>query len=761
VPTQAERNGDFSALGAQLYDPFSNLSGPRTSWGSVIPSGMLSPTAVALLQYIPEPNLPGLVQNYHFQSQVPSATNRFSTRINQTISPKVHLDVTYNFQGGDTHAYQSFPDFERNQSTRGQSLTLGLTENLSRTFIHTSTLYFTRNRSQALNQFAYQQDIAGELGIAGISSSPIDYGVPQLNFTNFTGANDPVPSLSRNQTIRFVDSIRLTTGKHSITAGAEIRQMATNTSSNPTPRGAFTFSGALTSQLDASGTPVAGTGLDFADFLLGLPASTNVRFGTPSTYFRNWDYAGYVNDDWRVNTRLSLTLGVRYDAVTPLSELYNHIANLAVNSNFTQAVAVCPVAALGCVPAQVAPFSGALPPSLIRGDYNNWSPRIGLAWRPPIHHQVTVRAGYSLMYNGQAYTGLASSLASQPPWAEAQSLQTIQNSASQLLTLQNGFLQTSPNTLTNTIAIDPNYKLAYAQVWNLSIETPLFRNLPFAIIYTGTKGTHLDTLFGFSNTSVAAAQGAAIANAQGFTYDTSGSNSIFNALQLRTQGRLTRNIRLGVNYTFSKSIDDASSIGGGQQVIVQDNDLAAQRGLSSFDVRNKFTANFGYDLPFGERQRFARSGLADSLLGNWTLTNTLSAQSGLPFTARVDNSACQVLPGVYSERANQIGNPAGPQTVQEFFNIAAFALPTGGCIGDAGRNTIIGPGSFTLNTDLGKIIRIGRDGQRSLQIHWQVNNLTNTANFTSISTVVNSSTFGRVTGVSGMRTMTLHLRMNF
>jgi trimeric autotransporter adhesin len=193
VPTLAERQGDFSDRGAQLFNPFSNLAGTRTSLGSVIPSGMLNPASIGLLQYIPEPNLPGLVQNYHFQSQVPAATNRLSVRINQTISSKVHLDVTYNLQEGDNHSFQSFPDFQRNQSTRGQSVTLGLTENISRTFIHTSQLFFTRNRSQALNQFAYQQDIAAALGITGISIAPIDYGVPQLNFTNFTGANDPVP----------------------------------------------------------------------------------------------------------------------------------------------------------------------------------------------------------------------------------------------------------------------------------------------------------------------------------------------------------------------------------------------------------------------------------------------------------------------------------------------------------------------------------------------------------------------------------------
>ena len=135
--------------------------------------------------------------------------------------------------------------------------------------------------------------------------------MPLLNFTNFTDANDPVPSLSRNQTFRLADIFRIQRTRHTITTGFEVRKMENNTLSNPTPRGSFTFSGGLTSQLDASGNPVSGTGLDFADFLLGLPSATNLRFGTPSTYFRSWAYSFFANDDWRVSPVLSLNYGLK------------------------------------------------------------------------------------------------------------------------------------------------------------------------------------------------------------------------------------------------------------------------------------------------------------------------------------------------------------------------------------------------------------------------------------------------------------------
>jgi hypothetical protein len=333
-----------------------------------------------------------------------------------------------------------------------------------------------------------------------------------------------------------------------------------------------------------------------------------------------------------------------------------------------------------------------------------------------------------------------------------------------VLTLQNGFPATSPNTLRNTIAIDPNYKLAYAQVWNLSVDTTLVRNMPVGVTYTGTKGTHLDTLLGFSSSSILAS-GAAIPNAQGFTYNTSGGNSIFHAVQFRIQGRASRYMRFGANYTLGKSVDNASSIGGGQQVIAQDSsNLAAERGLSSFDVRHQFRANYSYDLPFGERRRFARAGWANTVLGDWSLTSSVNIRSGQPFTARVFDSACEILPGVYSERADQVGDPSLPsdlRTVQQFFNTAAFALPGSGCAGNAARNTVIGPGSFTISMALSKNLRLDRDGQRRLNIRWEVNNLTNTPNFTGLSTVVNSATFGRVTGAAGMRSMTIRARVNF
>ncbi len=764
VPLPQERMGDFSARGVQLFDPQSSVGGPRTPFGTSIPAGRLDAAALGLLKFIPLPNLPGLAQNFHLQTRVPTASDTFNIRVLHTISPKLNAQVTYNLNQAHTHAFQSFPDLKSDVATRGQNVMLGLTQNWTQRLIHDTRVFWSRSRSESLNRFAFLDDIGADLGITGISTDPINFGVPLVSLTNFTGANDPVPALRRNQTLRFLDNVSYARPKHTLRAGMEIRRMQLNLRTDPVPRGSFTFTGLMTSQLDASGRPVPGTGFDFADFLLGLPQSTSERFGSSSTYFRSWGFVGYFSDDWRIHPRFTLNWGIRYEAVTPPVERFNHIANLDVNSDFT---AVAPV-----VPGQAAPFSGTLPRSLVRGDYNNWSPRIGIAWKPPLRwaakHPITVRAGYGVFYNMSIYNQLVASMANQPPWAQAQVRLT---SAAQELTLENGFPPAPPTVAKNTVAVDPNYKVGYAQIWNATIETQLQPSLTTEITYTGTKGTHLDLLRAPNRappgSPLSTDQRRQIANALGFTYDTFGAASIYHALQLRVERRFARGLMLQGQYTYGKSIDNASSIGGGAPVVVQDDqDPERDRGLSSFDIRHQFRSGYVYELPFGERKRWARNGWEAGAFGNWTVNGSVTVQSGTPFTARVLGTAADNTGtgGNFSERADQISNPslpAGQRTPLHFFNTTAFVLPAIGRFGDAGRNTIEGPGNFGLNFALAKLIRFGRDQQRRIDLRWEVSNFTNTPNFTGLSTVVNSATYGRVLGTRGMRTMDFQMRANF
>ncbi len=746
VPLDAERSGDFSARGVEIFDPKSSPdpSVPRTSFGSQIPASRLDPAALGLLRFIPHANLPGLTQNFHLQTRVPTATDSVNARVVHTISPKLNAQVTYNISESRRHSFQSFPDFESNQTSRGQNLMLGLTQNWSKRLINDSRVFWSRNRVQTLNQFAFTNDIAAGLGITGVSSDPRNFGVPQVTLTNFTELNDPVPALRRNQTFRFLDNVSFNRAKHTVRVGGEIRRMQVNTLSDPTPRGLFAFTGSL-------------SGFDFADFLLGLPRSTTERFGSSSTYFRNWGFVGYFQDDWRIHPRFSLNWGLRYEAVTPLIELFDHIVNLDANPNFT---AVTPVLA-----GQPGPFSGPLPRSLVRPDYGNWSPRLAIAWKPPFQwlgkHPMTVRAGYGMFYNTAIYNQLAASMANQPPFAQAQTRVTTSD---QPLTLENGFPPVPANTVRNLAAVDPNYRLGYAQMWNFSVETQLTSQTLLETTYTGTKGTHLDLLRAPNRTP----QGRpADPNALGFTFDTFGASSVYHALQVRLQRRMHHGLMIQGLYTFGKSIDNASSIGGGTPVVVQDEtNFAAERGLSSFDVRHQVRLTYFYELPFGERKRWAQNGWKAALLGRWTLSGNTVITTGTPFTARVlDNGVNNGGVGAnFSTRADQIGDPALPgdqRTTMRYFNTDAFKTPLAGRFGDAARNTIPGPGTLTINCALARNISFGKDHRNRLDFRWEASNLTNTANFSGLSTVVGSTTFGRVLSVRAMRTMDFTARVNF
>lgn len=777
VPTMAERGGDFSAVGAQLFDPASSSNGLRTPLClpapcSAIPPGRLDQAALGLLKFIPLPtNLTATVQNYHLQAREPDRNDRLNLRMLHTISPKLNLSVIYNLGWSRPDTLVNFPDFLSRQSSLGQLVSLGLTQNWTPKVINDTRLTFTRQRSQALNRFAFTQDIAKQLGITGVSQDSINFGVPQIGFTNFSNLNDPVPSLRRNQTVRVADSTSWNLAKHTIHAGLEVARMENNNRVDPAARGSFSFTGLLTSQLDAQGNPVPGTGIDFADFLLGLPQATTVRFGSSSSYFRNWGFNGYISDDWRIHPRFTLTYGLRYDLVTPPIELFNKIANLDLNAGITAVATVVPGAppttCLSCVSAAVSPFHGALPQSLIRGDNNKWAPRLALAWRPKARftakHSMTVRSGYSVFYNNSIYNQLDAAIVNQPPFAQAQ---TLLSSTTPGLTLEVGFPQVAASTVPNTVGVDPNYRIAYTQIWNLSTETQVTPNVLVELTYTGTKGTHLDLLRS-PNRILPGTTTPRIPNAPTFTYDTFGASSIYHALQVRVQKRMSQGLMIQGLYTFAKSLDNASSIGGGVQVVVQDdNNFNAERGLSSFDTRHWFRVNYVFEFPLGERKRWLNHGWAGRVFNSWTLSGFTSLATGTPSTARVLGSAANSsgTGTTFSGRADQIGDPnlpGGQRTALHFFNTAAFALPAPGQFGDAARNTIAGPGVVQFNMALAKAMQFGKDGQRRLDARLETQNLFNRPNFLGLNTVVNSSTFGTVQSAKPMRQLDLSLRWRF
>jgi hypothetical protein len=714
--------------------------------------------ALALLNYIPLPNLPGAVQNFHLQQSLPTASDRVMARIGQQISRKDSINGMYFFNSARSNSVSNFPDLTSKTSVRSQNMNLSEIHTLGATTVNTLTVNFNRQRTSVLNGFAYKQDIAGDLGIQGISTTPIDWGLPITQFTNFTALNDVIPSLARNQTLRGADIFLRNVGKHNIRLGGEVRRVQQNLLTDPNARGTFAFSGYTTSDFTASGLPVANTGFDFADFLLGLPQTTSVRFGDTSNYFRSWVYDGFIQDDWRATGHLTFLYGLRYEYYLPFPERYGHLSDLTFGPGFTS-----PAVVTGQNP-------GNLPSSLLRADDHNFAPRFGLAYRPWSKHSLVLRSGYGIFYDGSIYSRIYTNMASQPPFAQASTLVTTPK---QVLTLQNGFPALGSNILSNTFALDSNFRTPYAQTWNFSMEDEIVRNVILSVGYVGTKGSKLQLLLAPNQSPpgapVTSGAQTALQNTLAFTYETSGADSIYNGLQVGLRRQFHGGLSLSANYTYSKSIDDAASVGGSGNTVAQNYlDLRAERGLSNFDMRHKLLINGIYQLPFGEQRRWlSRGGGLGRVFGNWQLSGVTTIESGTPYTAQIlgnlsNRAGTAAISNLRADATGlSTGLPRSQRTTLEFFNTAAFSLPAPGEYGDAGRDTIEGPDTVNFNMSLDKLVTFSRE--RGIQGDFRIssNNLFNTPLFTGLSTVVNGEGFGRVTSVGAMRSVIFSLRLRF
>jgi hypothetical protein len=570
-----------------------------------------------------------------------------------------------------------------------------------------------------------------------------------------------------------------------------------NVETDTNPRGSFVFSGVNTGQI-IGGNQTVGTGYDFADFLLGLPQQTSEQFGqNPHLRGNYWDL--YAQDEWKVRANLTLNLGVRYEYVSPLSEINNRLANLDVSPEVFSPEVVgsltgsqqLPQSVVAPVqPGQVGPYSGKLPDTLLRPDRNNFAPRVGLAWKP--FSKTVVRAGYGINYNTGAYQSIAQQLAHQPPFSTtATNVESIAQAIAPPYTLQDGF--PAVTGIANDYAVNPNYRLGYVQIRNLDIQQQIRPTLLLNIDYTGTKGTDLDVLEAPNRTVT----GILINNVQAFTYESAVADSEANAASVRLRKRLAKGFSLGGTYTFSKSLDDASSIGAGAtsgagtpglgaggtgavgggggsssgtasagaSTLAQNPlDLSAERGLSSFNQTHKFTADYLLELPFGHDKRWLTGNTAlRAIFGDWQWSGDWTIASGLPFTPQVLNDVTDVARGTNGTiRADVVPGQSlslPHPTIGEWFNTAAFAAPLTGQYGDARRNSIIGPGTKLFDMAFTKIIPLKES--RTLEFRAQATNIFNIPNYSSIGTVVNSPTFGHVTAVGAMRQFTMTARFRF
>ncbi len=263
---------------------------------------------------------------------------------------------------------------------------------------------FTRQTTETTPYFAYRTNVSGEAGINGNNQEPVNWGPPSLSFASgMSGLSDALPRFTRNQTNAVGGDGFVSRGRHNFTIGGDLRRHHVDILSQQDPRGGFAFTG-------------AATGSDFADFLLGIPATSQIAYGNADKYLRGFSYDAYITDDWRVGPSLTITAGARWEYESPLSERFERLVNLDIGPGFK---AISPVVATD----PTGSLSGeTFPSSLMRPDWGGLQPRLAVAWRPVPGSSVVVRAGYGIYRNTNVYQSIATLMAQQPPLSRALSI---------------------------------------------------------------------------------------------------------------------------------------------------------------------------------------------------------------------------------------------------------------------------------------------------------------------------------------------------
>jgi len=738
------------------------------------------PQAAALLKYIPEPNLPGDVQNYHLLTTAQSNTTqagirymrgiganatpfgafggrgggggggRQSQQTTQGLRQSVNFNYNWAHTAGDN--VNIFPELGGKTASDSNSVQAGYTLGY-----HKLTSMFNANwnraDSHAINSFTNATDIATETGILGpggnpLNPSPLNYGLPNVTLSSFTGLNQQQPKFTIAQTITISETLAWMHGKHNFRFGGNYRRVHHDFLGGSDSTGSFYFTGFY-------------TGSSLGDFLLGLPQESSIDSADSKSYLRENVVELYAQDDWRMRSNLTLTYGVRYEFFAPYTEKYGHLSMISTN----------PAAGFTSVAQVQAGNAGGLPESLVYPFRAGFAPRLGVAWRLP--RQTVVRGGYGMNYTTSSYATFAGIMALQPPFANLQTNVASDSclmSSSGCISLADGF--PAPHAVGN-YAVDPHYRLPNVQVWNVGIQ----KALPWGIVmnagYNGSKGSNLDQTIAprATDSSPATNPGNVL-----FNYEESPAFSRFKAGTLRVNKRLSNGIAVGASYQYSHSIDNADSVGGTSTVVAQNwQDILAEEGNSSFDVRHKVAGNYLFELPFGKDKYWFTTGKSAHILEGFSISGTFTFATGTPLTPSYQATITDVARGTAgTERPDRVPGAsltAGGGSLEQWFNTDAFTAPKkidsfGNVYGTASRYSIPGPGTIQNNMSLSKTMQLGET--RSFEVRATANNVFNTVQYSGVNTTLftgseaaQHNAFGQVTSVAAMRAFQFAARFRF
>jgi len=734
VPTDAERSGDLSALGVPVVNPLTGTAFQNAT----IPAGDISPIALDVLKLYPEPNLSGSVNNYLGQPAQPENHQQDTFRVDHKLSRNDDLTLRYTL--GIVGIFQPYPegvsedgavpgfgdlddDHTHNAMIREQHTFGG-------SAINSVILAFNRFSRDFVPQNS-QTNVGALWDVNWLNLPPRDYGYPSISVTGFSQVGDDTafPNLRHTNTYQISDSFSFIRGRNTFKLGGEARKLQLNGRLDELVRGSLTFSGAI-------------SGSSLGDLLLGYPTLGIQAYANNPIRLRSSSYDAFFQDDFRIRQDLVLSLGGRYEFNSPATDPNNAMSELDLQTG-----EIVQVGTNGVTDSGIHP------------DFKNFAPRVGAAWHAA--PDLVIRAGYGLYYDAGMFI-IGSSAYFNPPQF---TLSVFFPSAAGLLTLQNPFPSNAGYTPPASLSVlSPSIITPYLQQWNFTTEGSLGKRGTLTLSYVGSSGSHLirerdlnQPLLSPTGSQANLQSRRPYPQYSSIFYVESEGSSNFNAAEVRFTGHVAPGISLWGAYTYSHSIDGASAFLGDvadPNFPQNSHDLAAERGPSSFDMRQRFVGAYVWALPHGSR--WTR---------NTEFQGIITAESGQPFTPTLspgdDNSNTgNTGQQAGSDRPNVIGNPhlshPGPA---EWFNTAAFAVAPPNTYGDAGRNSLLGPGYGSF--DISLLRRFSLPERATLTFEAQSFNLMNRPNFALPSVYADQPGFGVISSANDPRELQFSARLSF
>ena len=694
--------------------------------------------------------------NYIVGVPTPVNVDSADLHIDFVATPKDHLAFGMIFSNQETTGGTIFGDrINGNLITQIATVderlfTLNYTRLFSSSMVNNFNFAYTIDRLDApVSQgMQFEQDIAGLGGLNTDPNDPFTSGFPLLgiagaNATTVLGGPAGGPSKQHHDIPQFSDDFSFIKGRHSFKTGMIARFREYNLQQPLFPRGFYLFNGFT------SGNLLMGhAGDPFADALLGVPIIAQreeLTFGSFGE--RDKEFGAYFQDDFRVNKRLTLNLGLRWDLYKPSTEANNHLAN------FDPATVT-----------MILPGNG-VSKSTLNTNWHDFGPHVGFAYALTEDGKTSLRAGYAIGYLqliNQAVGTITDRLTENPPFniaiggaaILANALSTPVQTVSQGIPLVQPEDPTMPPLGANVVFVPKSQPTPYTQMWNLDIQRELPWNTLFDIAYVGTAGVHLT---GSTNLNQGAPGGGAppISPAIGQVEALlNAEQSNYNALQVKVEHRFSSGFFLLGSYTFSRAIDNGSTTTQGDLANGSNSepqnafDFQAERGPSDNNATHRFVANYLYDLPFGNGKKYfsGSSRAVDTIVGGWQINGITVVQSGLPYSPLVSSGSAAIAAGPGGAvRPDIVGNPnrpgpvaanplcnglaAGPPTSIHnrvtWFNPCAFMVPTA-AFGDAGRNSLVGPKFVNFNFSVFKNFSITE--RWKLQFRTEIFNIFNHTN---------------------------------